>query len=545
MIQQPTWPEVAKWEAVRTHIAHELTSGNLNPDSPRHDATAEALWREMLGIWTPSLAMAVYYMPEIYSAWPAYWHDYVLRQYATGLNCAIAGPRRRGKSAIFRAHQMYQMLTLRWTFSTHICLSPELVLEHSEAVIHQLETNRRLQAAFNIHPGTIQRQEHFQIQVGKSHRTTLKFEWMTRDGKSRGTGRHGIGVDDIDDSEDSPYIMQKYNDKMHGSVLGSLEDFSGTPSQVIVSGNYTGQHCNMILFQNNDAVKNADRWVVMVIPAIEEGKTQHITKTAIGESTWARFTTKETRQKIADMNVSKLRSGDMEMQNKIADAGKLLWHEGMFTLRFKKHEVEPQHRLSRIYVDSAQKTDEAGDDWAIGRLTKVFDGPHAGEIWIERVHLDPLDPDTAIDIALDMFVGDGTNEMPQCEMVAKEGLTTQGIDPWLNDLVKTARRERGMYVSTKVIVASKDKRTRSIDALPVGSSRSLRTPDVWDEHMTRCIDQMCTFTGDEGHHLTAIDDGHDMVVHGINDLKNRVGRHKREARRSEPVKMRNRLRAVG
>jgi hypothetical protein len=56
---------------------------------------------------------------------------------------------------------------------------------------------------------------------------------------------------------------------------------------------------------------------------------------------------------------------------------------------------------------------------------------------------------------------------------------------------------------------------------------------------------MCTFTGEEGKHLTAIDDGHDMVVHGINDLKNRVGRHKREARRSEPVKMRNRLRAVG
>jgi hypothetical protein len=513
-------PVVESWERVRNRIREEFAAGNLAPDAERHDEIAQALWHEMLGIWTPSLAMAVWYMPEIYSLWPAYWHDHVLRQYATGKHCAIGGPRRRAKSALFRAHQLHAMLTLKYTFSSHMCLSPELVLEHSSAVIDQLEHNKRLQADFNIHPGTVQRQEHFQVQVGKSHRTTLKFEWLTRDGDPRGTGRHLFGADDIDTPTDTPYVMQKYYDKLHGSVLGTLEPYEGNRGQFIYSGNLTGVHSNLVMFQKRDAVLDPDNWIVMLIPAMEVGKTTAITKVKVGESTWPdRFSTKDTLTQIHSMNMSRMRSGDMELQNELADVGKLIWTDDMFQLRFKPGDAAPHQCVSRVYIDSAQKTTEAGDDWAIGRITKVIDGPHKGEFWIERVYMDPLDPDTAIDIALDFCVGTGTPRNPQCRVVKMESKTDKGVDPFLNDLQKTARRERGMYVQVGQIVASKDKRTRSLEAVHIGNSRSLRTPEVWDEHMRRCVEQMCTFTGESGQHLKAIDDGHDMVVHGINDLK--------------------------
>ena len=535
------YPEIARWEAVRERIRQNEP---LLDNPGTHDDADIDNWADLNSIFCPALAMGLYYIPKIYSLWPAYWHDYVLREYDTGKWCAIAGPRRRAKSAMFRLHQLYTMLTLRYTFSTHICLSPELVLEHSTAVIDQLENNRRLHEAFQIHPGSISRQEHFEIQVGNAHRTTLKFEWMTRDGKPRGTGRHLVGVDDIDDVDDSPYIMEKYYNKIHASIMGVLEAFETEPAQLIISGNLVGHHCNMMLFQKRDAKREPDKWSVFVIPALEKGDTQHITKTEVGESTWPdRFTTEQTRDQINKMNMGRLLSGDMELQNELADLGKMIWKEEMFELRFKPDTVQPHQCESRVYVDTSQKTAEAGDDWALGRITKVVEGPHKGEFWIEEVHLDPMDPDTAINIALDLCIGNGSRKLPQCKVIKAESKTDKGIDPWLNDLQKTARRERGMYVSVEMIVATKDKRTRSVQAVPLGVSRSLRTPEVWDAHMERCIDQLCTFTGESGQHLKAIDDGHDMVVMGLNDLKD-VESKSENNEDLEPLKMRGKLKGV-
>jgi hypothetical protein len=326
--------------------------------------------------------------------------------------------------------------------------------------------------------------------------------------------------------------------------MGVLEAFEDNPAQLIVSGNYVGHHCNMILFQRRDAVKEPEKWRVFVIPALEKGDTQHITKTGVGESTWPeRFSTEETRDQINKMNMSKLRSGDMELQNELADIGKMIWQPEMFELHFDPASVQPHQCESRVYVDTSQKVKEAGDDWALGRITKVLEGPHKGEFWIEEVHIDPMDPDTAINIALDLCIGRGTRRLPQCRVIKAESKTDKGVDPWLNDLQKTARRERGMYISVEMIVATKDKRSRGLQAVPLGTSRSLRTPQDWEPHMQKCIDQLCTFTGESSPHLKAIDDGADMVHMGLNDLRDVVSRSE-SIEDVRPIEMGTRLAGV-
>lgn len=532
------FPEVQQWTEVRNRIRERAP---LLKDPKTHDAAHAANWADCNTIFSRPIAMAVCYLPNIYSVWPAYWHDHVMRQYLTGKHCAIAGPRRRGKSKVAQAYQMYQMLTLEWTYSLHICLSPELVLQHSQHIIQELETNTLLQKTFEIMPGRIQRGEHFEVKVGRRHPTRLIFEWMTRDGRPRGTGPHGIIIDDIDDTDDTAYVMEKYYNKVHSAIMGALEGFKDGHAQMLVCGNYTGRQCSMRKFQEIDAVEHPEDWIVLTIPAIEEGETQHITKVPVGESVWPdKHSTEETLKKIAQMNVTRLKSGDMELQNKFADAADLIWFKEMFEDRFT--ELPPkQQRVSRVYIDSSQKVREAGDEWAIGRMTKVIDGPDKGAILLEKVRMAPFQPTDAADVVIELFIGNGTSDMPQCEIVKMESKTDKGQDPFLA-LVQQRARMRNVFIPTEELVpAGKDKRTRSQEAAPVGRSGAIRTPVHWDADMRRCIGQLCDFTGKTETNMHAVDDGHDMFVWGVNDLKNVEAP---EAQESKPIALKNKLGAI-
>ena len=60
-----------------------------------------------------------------------------------------------------------------------------------------------------------------------------------------------------------------------------------------------------------------------------------------------------------------------------------------------------------------------------------------------------------------------------------------------------------------------------------------------EEHRT--IQQMLNFTGKSDPNLKAVDDGHDMMVWGINDLKD-VKEH--QSFKPTPVKVRGKMKAV-
>lgn len=550
LVGTPAWvrakyPQVNEWEAVRLRIA---ARGKDLRDPEKHEATDLANWRDVNTIFCPTLAACLYLMPNVYSLWPGHWHDVAMRQLETGTDTLLRGPRRYAKSAIVRGHYTIKMLRLHAAFMTHICLTPELELEHSSIVIGELENNKRLQEAFNIHPGTISRQDHFEIQVGKAHRTTLKFEWMTRDGDPRGTGRNLLIIDDPDTVDDSPFMCEKYYNKFHTSGIGALEPFEGVRPQQVVACNITSPHCIGELYRKRDVTQDPDDWAIMTVPALELGQTYHITRTPKGESIWPqRHATDETKKKIRKMNLTKARSGDMELLNLVADTGKLIWNEKMFERRFDLASVQPHQKESRVFVDSAQAENEAGDDWAIGRISKVVDGPHRNEYWIEQVFGDSLHPDKAIDITIEMLIGNGTTRFPQCSVVGMESKTTKGKDPWLNDLQKTARRDFGINITTIQLVPTRGKRGRATDVVGIGQAEALRTPPEWDEHLSRAVDQMCTFTGEEGKSLMAVDDLHDMIVWGLKNLQGVELKTTAEEleRRREPVKMKNRLAAVG
>ena len=194
-----------------------------------------------------------------------------------------------------------------------------------------------------------------------------------------------------------------------------------------------------------------------------------------------------------------------------------------------------------MYIDSSQKGTEAGDEWAIGTVGKVLSGPRKGEIMLICAHLSALQPDDAANIVIDQFIGNGTPEMPQCSVVKLESKTNKGIDPFLQ-LVRLKAQLRGVYVPTEELVpGGVDKRTRSQAAAPVGRSGALTVPPVILPHMRRVIEQLCDFTGRSDPSMKAVDDGHDMVVWAIIDLKNvtEVGTNG-----CAPIKIKNRLQGV-
>jgi hypothetical protein len=534
------YPELETWPAVRARIRERVA---LLHAPETHDAAHQANWEDLNSIFCRPMAMGLCYMPRLYSLWPAYWMDWMLRQYLLGLNCGIAGPRRRGKTATAQLYQSFKMLTLEWTYSLHINLSPELVMQNSQRIIQELETNQRLQEDFNIHhgPGLIQQQEHYEIFVGKRHRTKLAWEWMTRDGKPRGVGPHGILVDDIDDPDDTPYVMEKYYNKVHGSIMGALEGFEDSNAQIIVCGNYTGRNCAMRKFQEIDAAMFPDRWIVAAIPAIEEGKTQDITKTEVGESVWPeKFSTGETKQKIAEMNVTRLKSGDMELQNRFADAGDLIWLPEMLERTWT--ELPPKHQaVYRVYIDSSQKVKEAGDEWGIGTLGKVIDGPRKGEIMFLPCAIRPFQPDDAAEEVITQFIGNGTSDCPQCECVKMESKTDKGVDPFL-ELVKQKARARNVYIPTfELVPGGRDKRTRSQAAAPAGRSGAITVSANPGPDDRRCVQQMLNYTGKNDPNLKAVDDGHDMRVWGIIDL---MPVESAQSFKPTKIKVRGKVRAV-
>lgn len=525
--------------AVRERIQSRIP---LLDDPARHDQAHRANWIDLNSVFSPPMALGLTYFTSIFSQWPAGFHDNVVRQYLTGKNCGIAGPRRRGKSKTAQVDEVYKLLTLECVSGLHACFDNDLILKHATPIIHEFETNRRLQEDFHITPGKIQQQDFFQIRVGTGHKTTLTFEWCTRDKSPRGGGYGIVIVDDVDDPADSAYMMEKYGDQIMSSVLGTLEPFEGVQPQIIVAGNLTGRHCFMLRAQDVIAKTEPDNWIVMVIPAIEEGNTQEITEVPVGESIWPeKFSTEETKNMIRQMNLTKARSGDMELMNTLVDVGDLMWSESMLSQFW--NELPPRrHSVSRVYVDSSQKEREVGDEWAIGRITKVIDGPHVGGYYLEDGRLSQLNPKDAMQIALEQFVGDGDKTNPQCEIVCKESITNKGRDPWLGWL-QDYGRERNINIPVQELIThGMDKRSRAQKAYPVFASNSFYFPAARSAEVERGRQQMLGFTGKSEANLKAVDDFVDMVTHGVIDLMPVEGQRLQQHR---PVKMRNRIPPVG
>jgi hypothetical protein len=535
-----TWQErVAAKAAVRARIASRLP---LFDDPKTADQAHLDNWADLNSVFCEATAMGLVYFPSIFSQWPAGFHDNVCRQYATGLNIDIAGPRRRGKSKTFQAHQLKKMLTVECVNTLHLCYDGDLVLKHAQPIINEFENNKLLQRDFNITPGPIQQQDFYQIHVGKAHKTLLTFEWCTRDKSPRGGGYGLVGVDDIDDPNDSAYMMSRYGDMVMSSVYGTLEPFSGVQPQFIVIGNLTGRHCFMMRAKTELAVKEPERWVVIFVPAIETGETQEITEVVVGESIWPeKFSTIETRDTIRQMNMTKARSGDMELMNVLVDASDILLGETM--LQNVWHELpEFRHAVSRVYVDASQKEREVGDEWAIGTLTKAVDGQHKGGYFLERGRLSQLNPKDALQEAVEQFIGRGAKSNPQCEEVCKESITTKGRDPWLGWL-QDYGRERNINIPVREITThGMDKRQRGQRAYPVFAANAFYVPANPSLDVARGLDQMRNFTGKDEQNMHAVDDFPDMVFHGVIDLQGVTAARRHQ--QAKPYTMRDAVRAA-
>lgn len=486
--------------------------------------------------------LGMFHMPQIYSLRPACWHQQTIADYETGKHCATAGWRGGAKSKLAQLYQLWKMLKLDWKISMHLCLSPDLVRQHSGDLRRELDTNKILQARFQIVPGKVQQEDYFQVKLGKSHQTQITFVWQTRDGEPRGLHPNGVLIDDVDDINDTPYMMQKHYDKIHSTVMGGLEAYAGVQPQIIVCGNYTGDYCSMVQFQKRDAVENPDSWIVRSYPALEDGRTIHLTGAALGTSTWPeKMSTEELLKRRAEMNVARAFWFEMEFQNLLVSVEQRIWSEEMFKNVWPAL-VPKAHAVYGVYIDSSQSVAETGDETAITTWGKVLSGPRLNEYMFVDARVAHLAPDTIASEVIRQYIGNGTPSNPQCDRVCLESKskTKTGEDP-LAALIRLKARQENVNLNVRQLVPSEDKRTRSLRAVPVGRSGAITVPAVLSPDMRKCINQMVMFTGKADRGLPAVDDGHDSCVWALIDLQP-IARRDESAGRA--IELKGRLRAV-
>ena len=265
--------------------------------------------------------IGMFHMPHIYSLPPATWHLQTIADYETGLHCAVAGWRGGAKSKLAQLFQVKQAMTLQVKVTTHTMLSPKLMRHHGGDLRRELDTNKTLQARFEITAGETQTDEFFQIKLGKRHKTQVTFMWGTREGLDRGLHPNLALVDDVDDKDDTPYMMQKMYDKIHSSLMGGFEKYEGVKPQLLMVGNYTGEWCSMVQFGKYDAISNPEQWIVRAYPALEDGRTIELTGVAMNTSTWPeRMSTQELLAKRREMNVQRAFWFDLYFHNMLVSA---------------------------------------------------------------------------------------------------------------------------------------------------------------------------------------------------------------------------------
>ena len=370
------------------------------------------------------------------------------------------------------------------------------------------------------------------------------FAWITRDGSMRGLHPNVVIVDDIDDVNDSAYMMNKYYADLHTTVMGAVEPFEGVPEQILVCGNYTGEYCAMIAFQKRDAVGAPDRWIVRAIPALEEGDTVQWTGVPPGTSTWPeRRSTEWLLAKRREMNAGRPFAFEMEYQNKIVSISDRIWDEDMFRQRYDQ--LPPRHALvTRVYIDSAQKMTEAGDETAIVKYSKCVDGPDVGKYYRREARLGHLAPDEIAKEVLAMFVGNGTKQNPECDGVYLESKTKLGEDS-LAAYIKMYARQNSVNMIVHQLVPAEhgDKRQRSVKAVSVGRAGAIWSPVNESPDQIRCRNQMVMFTGKKVQNMPAIDDGHDAEVWALIDLQTVTDKSSMAVSR-KPVPVKGHVRAV-
>jgi len=527
------------------NIAAPQATSSLFQENPHPGRVAQAelerRYRRLVELYPRPLVTCLWYMPDLFPLKPAVWHKTTIEAYMTGLNCAIAAWRGGAKSTIAQGYQLDKMLHYEWRASAHICRSPDLVKAHAANLIHQLETNVRLQRRFHITPGTRQEQDWFQIKIGTSHKSQITFVWMTRDGSSRGLRLNAALVDDIDDRNDSAYMREQYFQNVNTTVAGALEPFEGIPEQIIAAGNLTGENSAMLQFKRV-AEEAPERWIVRFIPAIEEGDTVQWTGTQPGQSTWPeRRTTEWLLAKRAEMNAACAFAFEMEFQNRLVSMQDRIWSEEMFA---PTYEILPaRHQLvTRVYIDSAQKVTESGDETAIVTISKCVSGPEVGRYYLRDARIGRLAPDDIAGEAIRQYIGNGSRITPECDALGLETKTSKGEDP-LAALIRLKGRQDNLNINVHALVPAEhgDKRQRSLKAVPIGRAGALYSPVNPTPDMKRCQNQMVMFSGKHDRNMPAVDDGHDAVVWGLIDLQPVERRPETEARQ---IELKGRLRAV-
>ena len=513
--------------------------------------TSEEVMRRAVAKYCPAIIFGLRYLGPDNSdrarPWftlkPAAMHDMLARDITqSDKNLLGIGPRDYAKTRIGLTCELFDGVTLARDSFLNVGNSATLAEYQQSHIIDQIENNRILTDDFKITPGRKQSSDHYEIKVDGE-----KVVFFARgfDGTVRGFHVGRIRFDDIETTKDSAYTMEQNYAEIHGTFMGALSYVGeGRPPQMVYQCNLVGEWCTGKKLWDADTRQFPEYWARRMFHALSNHPTGETDDIEDGVSIWPEFRNRDQLLEIrAKMNAGEAFAFEREYQNRIVSMADMIWVRPMFAQTYEEI-PDKKNSVYRVYIDSAQSMAETGDETAIGTWAKVLDGPRKNEYAFIDARVAHLPPDDIARETLRQYVGDGCAEMPRGDCVKLESKTKKGEDP-LSALIRKYGRENNVNVNVQQLVPVQhgDKRTRSVKASQVGRAGGITLPRVMSPDMEKCVNQMCMFTGKAERNLHAVDDGHDMCVWALIDLQ-RVEAVSARARR-EPIRMRNRLRAVG
>lgn len=195
----------------------------------------------------------------------------------------------------------------------------------------------------------------------------------------------------------------------------------------------------------------------------------------------------------------------------------------------------------RVALDTAEKAKEGADETAIVTWGKCLEGEERNRYYFTDAKLGHLDSKAIAREAIRQYIGIGTPQHPQCELMTLESKTSDGYTA-LGEIIMDMARTENVQVTLRLMTPQTygDKRQRAMMVSPLGKEGRFYVPANPNPDQKRVIDQMVMFTGENTRNLPAIDDGHDACVWDLISLKD-VERH--EAISAQVTELANELAA--